>query len=412
MEKQTSCINVKPIFDYLKARDYTDWSSLVQGLDLEIDACDDPIAFLSDPNNWISTDIVVKLFERTRSILKDDRAAYKIARFAVENASLGYIQKIFVRAFWSSKKGLQHVQEINDKFNRSKEVELVEIRGNSAIIRLHWDPSMVLSKDLCLHNQAFYRFLPTIWSGKPLNLEETQCYFEGSPYCEYHITWQLQRRVREYFSRFFTSRAMLQDIIAEQEKDKEIIERKYEEVNRLNVELKRTIQQLVAMQETGKAILSVLDLDQLLTVIMNILSNVCKIHRAMVMLVNNKSGCLEYLYALGFEGDVPEAVMTYTVPLARVSNILARVASTGRPEYVPNVGSSSLSKANIILAHGNPGGVFVIPLITRSKVIGVIATDAADGKEIPEETRKTMESFAPQIAIAIENARLYSRLHE
>ncbi|MFO7599692.1 MAG: ATP-binding protein [Candidatus Desulfacyla sp.] len=412
MEKQTCCINIKPIFDYLKAQNYTDWPSLVDGLNLGIDACDDPVSFLTDPNNWISTDIMVKLFERTRAILCDDMAAYRIARFAVENASLGYIQKIFVKAFWSSKKGFKHVQEINDKFNRSKKVELVEITGNSAIVRLHWDPTMVLSKDLCLYNQAFYSFLPTIWSGKPLSLEETHCYFEGKPYCEYHIKWDFQHRVREYFSRFFASRSMLKDIIAEQEKDKEIIERKYEEVDRLNVELKRRIEQLVAIQETGKAILSVLDLDHLLTVIMNILSNVCQINRAMIMLINTELGCLEYLYALGFEGDVPEQVKNYTVPLSRVSNILARVASTGQPEYVPRVDSSSLSKGNIILTHGNPRAVFIIPLITRSKVIGIIATDGVDGEEIPEETRNTMEVFAPQIAIAIENARLYSKLQE
>lgn len=412
MKKQTCCIIIKPIFDYLKVRNFTDWSSLMDGLDLEIDGLDDPIAFLSDPNNWVSTDVVVKLFARTRLILRDEMAAYKIARFAVENASLGYIQKIFVRAFWSCKKGFEHVQEINDKFSRSKKVELVEIKGNSAVVRLHWDSSMVLSKDLCLHNQAFYVYLPTIWSGKPVELQETRCYFEGQPYCEYHIRWDLRHRVREYLPRFFSSGTILKDIIAEQEKDKKVIERKYEEVNQLNVALRRRIEQLVALQETGNAILSVLDLDHLLTAIMKILSNVCRINRALIMLVNSEVACLEYLYALGFNGDIPETIKSYAVPLSRGSNILARVAGTGRAEYMPGTVGSGSSREDIVLTHGNPGAVFVIPLITRSKVIGVIAADAADEEEIPEETRKTLEVFAPQIAIAIENARMYSRLQK
>ena len=54
------------------------------------------------------------------------------------------------------------------------------------------------------------------------------------------------------------------ETIKEMEADKKIIEQKYEEVNRLNQELNRKIKQLTAIQETGKAILSVLDLDQLL----------------------------------------------------------------------------------------------------------------------------------------------------
>jgi signal transduction histidine kinase len=196
------------------------------------------------------------------------------------------------------------------------------------------------------------------------------------------------------------------------ERDKEIIEEKYEEVNRLNLELNYKIKQLLAIHETGKAILSVLNLEQLLTVIMNILANVCQINRAIIMLVNEEEGMLEYIHSVGFDGEVPEAVKNYRVSLDRLSNILTRVANTGRPEYVPEVKSSSLRKENIMLTLSKPTSVYVIPLITRSKVIGVIATDAIDGKGVSKETRETLEIFAPQIAIAIENAKLYSRLQK
>ena len=412
MEKETSCINVKAIFEYVKAHNNGDCSALIGNLDPEIDALDDPIAFLTDPNNWISTAVIVKLYERAKTILNDDMVPYKIAKFAVENVSLGYIQKILVKGFWSSRKAFKHVQKINDKFNRSKKIEQMEIKKNKAVIRLHWDPNMKLSKDLCIYNQAMYIFLPTIWAGKPFSLEERCCYFEGGPYCEYYIKWRFQNRIHEYLSRFYTSKAMLKDMLAEQEKDKEIIEKKYDEVNRLNVELNYKIKQLLAIQETGKAIISVLDLDQLLSVIMNILSNVCQINRAIIMLVNEEEENLEYIYGVGFDGDVPEEIKNYRVPLHRVSNILARVTNTGRPEYVPEVKSSRLRKENIILAHGKPISVYVVPLITRSRVIGVIATDAVDGGGVPKETRETLEIFAPQIAIAIENARLYRKLQE
>jgi len=88
------------------------------------------------------------------------------------------------------------------------------------------------------------------------------------------------------------------------------------------------------------------------------------------------------------------------------------VTSTGRPEYISAVESSSLRKDNVILSHGRPSSVYVVPLITRSKVIGVIATDASDDSGVPRETRETMEVFGPQVAIAIENARLYTKLQE
>ena len=412
MEKEVNCTNSKAILEYIKAHKNGKLHGFLDDLDPELDSLPDPEGFLRDPNNWISCAVTIKLLKRARLILNDEMAPYKIARFSVENSSLGYIQKIFVKAFWSSKRGFKNVQEINDKLNRSKRVDLVEIRRGSAIVRLHWDSSMQLSKDFCLYNRGIYTFLPTIWLSKPLKLEEKCCYFEGAQYCEYHIKWQFQNRIREYLSRFFTSRAMLKDIIVEQEKDKAIIERKYEEVNSLNLELNYKIKQLLAMQETGKAILSVLELDQVLIVIMNILSNVCEINRALIMIVNEEGKYLEYLQSVGFNGVVPEEVKNYRVPLSRVSNILVRVASTGHSEYIPEIESSGLNKENVVLTYGKPTSAYVVPLITRSKVIGVIATDAVNSRGIPKETRETLDIFTPQIAIAIENARLYSRLQD
>ncbi|MFC1531857.1 ATP-binding protein [Thermodesulfobacteriota bacterium] len=412
MEKEVSCINIRAIFDYFKKYSFGDISSLLRDLDPEIDNYTDPEGFLTDPNNWISCEVASKLYERTRLILNDEMAAYKIAKHAVENINLGYTQGIIVKAFWSIKKGLKDLQRVNDKWNRNKKVELVEVKRNEAIVRLHWDPHMSVTKDLCLVNQGSYTFMPRIWGGKPIDFKEECCYFEGAPYCEYNLKWPARNRLYEIFSRFFTSKSVLSETIKEMEADKQIIEQKYEEVNRLNVELSQRIKQLQAIQDTGKAILSVLELEQLLTVIMNTLSNVCRINRAIIMLVNENDDYLEYLYATGFDGDIPEDVKKYRIPLHRVNNILIRVTSTGLPEYIPDLENSSLRKENIILAYGKPTSAYVVPLITRSKVIGVIATDAVDKKGVPKETRETLEIFAPQIAIAIENARLYRRLQE
>ncbi len=412
MEKETSCINSRAIIDYIQENYQGDYSSLFTNLDPAIDSLPDPENFLSDPNNWISCGVVSKLFKRAKVLLNDDMVAYKIARYAIEKTSLGYAQRIIFKAFWSVKKVLKNLQTVNDKWNRSKTIDLVKIEGRTAVLRLHWNPEMDVTKDICLYNQGAYTYLPIIWGGKPSVVEEKCCFFEGAPYCEYFYRWPFRNRFHEISSRFFTSKSVLKETIGEMERDKEIIEQKYEEVNKLNVELHNKFKQLKAIHETGKAILSVLNLEQLLTVIMNILSNVCQIHRAIILLVNENEGVLEYIHGTGFDGKVPEAIKNYKVPLDRLSNILVRVTNTGRPEYVPEVKSSSLRKQNIMLTFSKPTSAYVVPLITRSKVIGVIATDAVDEKGVPKETRETLEVFMPQIAIAIENARLYSRLQE
>ncbi len=412
MEKEVSCVNTRTVFDYVKAHNSGDCSGLLGKLDPEIDALAQPEEFLRDPNNWISCAVTSELHRRAKAILDDPQAPYKIARFAIENVSLGYIQKIFVKAFWSTKTALRHIQKINDKFNRSKKVELVRVGKNEAVVRLHWDHRMGVSKDLCLYNQGNYTFMPLTWGSTPLTLEEVCCSFEGGEYCEYHLRWPARNRLHEVYSRFYTSNSVITETIKEMEADKKIIEQKYEEVNRLNQELNRKIRQLTAIQETGKAILSVLDIEELLGVIMNLLSSVCQINRGIIMLVNEESASLEYIHGIGFDHQTFEAIKDYKVPLHRVSNMLVRVASAGRSEYIPEIKESSLKRDNILLRQGRPVSAFVVPLITRSKVIGIMATDGIDGKGVPQETREILEIFAPQIAIAIENAKLYKSVQD
>ena len=411
MEKETSCINSRAILDYIKEHNNGDCSDLLKDLDPEIDALPDPESFLRDPHNWISCTVISKLYKRAKLILDDDLAPFKIGQYAVEKTDLG-VWSLIVKIFGSHNRVLKNAQRINAKWNRNKEVELVQIKRNDAIVRLHWNSRMDVSKDICLNNQGVITYVPTTWGADPLTLIEEKCYFEGAPYCDHHFNWTIKNRFQGIFSRVFTTKSVLMESLAEIEKDKEIIEQKYGEVNRLNIELNKKIKQIVAIQDTGKAILAVLDLEQLLDVIMNLLSTVCQINRAIIMLVNEEGGYLEYIHGVDYKGEIPEEMKKYKVPLDRMSNILARVTATGRPEYVPEVESSGLRKENIILAYSKPTSVYLVPLITRSKVIGIIATDAVNREGVPKETRETLEVFAPQIAIAIENAKLYTRLQE
>jgi len=412
MEKEVSCVNSIAILDFLRQNYEGDYASLLRQLDPEIDASPDPERFLRDPNNWISSKVASELYERASLAFHDPMVAFKIAKFAIEKRSYGYAQRIIVKAFASYERALRNLQRINDKWNRNKRVELVEINNNDALVRLYWNKAMGVSKHLCLMNQGAYTFLPLIWGGRPLTLEERCCQFEGAEYCEFHLRWPARKRLLEVFSRFFTLKPVLMETIKEMENDKKIIETKYEEVSRLNAELNRKIKQLTAMQETGKAILSVLDLDQLLSVIMNLLFSVCQINRAIIMLVNEEKHCLEYIHGVGFENEAFEAIKNYKVPLHRVSNMLVRVSNTGQAEYVPEIDASMLRKDNILLREGKPVSAFVVPLITRSKVIGVMATDGVEGKGVPKDSREILEIFAPQIAIAIENAKLYKNLQD
>lgn len=412
MQKETSCFNSKAIIDYIIEHDINGCRELVKNLHPEIDTLRDPIKFLRDTHNWISSGVIKELYHRAARLLKDESAAYHIAKFSIENAAPGYARWMRIKAFPTGKMVLEQIQSLDEKFNRNRRFELMEVKNNQATVRLYWNSKMEVGKDICLNNQGIITYLPIIWNAKPFTLTETCCFFDGAPYCEYHLKWPRRNRLHEFFARFFNTNPFLVKSIREMEKDREIIEQKYEEVNQLNVSLNQKVKQMLAIQESGKAILSVLDFEQLLRMIMNIFYDLCRINRTIVMLVDPDEKHLEFIQGVGFTGEIPEEIRKYRISLKRLDNIMARVAHTGQSEYISHIDGSKRYHDNLILSYGQASSLFVVPLITRSKIIGVIVTDALSVNGIPAETREILEVYASQIAIAIDNARLYKRLQE
>ncbi len=66
MEKEVNCTNSGVVVSYIKTHAKNRLPELLEDLHPEIDTLPDPEAFLSDPNNWISSDIIIKLYERLK----------------------------------------------------------------------------------------------------------------------------------------------------------------------------------------------------------------------------------------------------------------------------------------------------------------------------------------------------------
>ncbi|MEA3386070.1 MAG: hypothetical protein U9Q89_06425, partial [Thermodesulfobacteriota bacterium] len=223
MAKHNSCINSLAIIEYVEEREPRKLARLFKDLGPEMAGISNPKAFLSDPNNWISSSLMIQLYKRAGRILGDEDAAYKIGFNSVLKQRLGYIQKIIIYAFGNPAKGIKHTQRINDHFNRTKRTELLSSSRNNAVIRLIWSRDIPLSRNFCLMNKGIYRAIPVIWGLPPARLEETKCFFKGDEYCEYHLQWETRNRVKDFYHRIFTPWKIFQDSRKELERDKEIL---------------------------------------------------------------------------------------------------------------------------------------------------------------------------------------------
>ncbi len=320
---------------------------LLEGLGPEIAALPDPLGFLTEINNWVSSDVVIQMFANAKAITGDEDIIYKIGYESSLRKKFSYIQRIILFAFKNPRRTLQRMQAINDKFNRNKRIELVHTTANTAIFRLHWFRHIPATKDFCRFNQGVYAGLPVVWNLPPGEIRETKCYFEGDDYCEYHSRWEIIP-LRRRLLRIFVPWRALKLTIEEMEQDKEKLRQKFDELHNLylelerkNVELQRAniklrenqellrqslaevkslnlqleetnqglewanlllkekINQLECLQETGTTILSIIKPEELFQVTLRMLTNFGRMDRAGIFLLDDKSQTLKFAHAVG-----------------------------------------------------------------------------------------------------------------
>ena len=413
MEKHTSCNNSLAIIQYVEEKEPGKLAELFKDLGPEMEGISDPKAFLSDPNNWISSSLIILLHERARKILGDEDAAYKIGFNSVLKQSLGYIQKIIIYAFGNPAKAIRYTQKLNDHFNRTKRIELVSSSRNNAVIRLIWSKDIPLSRDFCSYNKGVYRAIPLIWSLPPGRLEETKCFFNGDDYCEYHCQWETRNRFKYFYNRIFTPWKIFQDSRKELEKDKDVLREKYDQIYQLNQDLKRKVDQLITLQETSTAALSTLKLEELLELTLKRLLRVAHLDRAGIFLFDEDKDSLILIHGVGVDPTILSGFKGYQIPLGKKDNIIARTAKGKKPIIIENVDKMSLNPENPLLQIFKPKAFILVPIVVRGQVKGIMLGDnLKDSSFITKIDRNFLTSFANQIAMALEHANLYRKLED
>ncbi len=413
VDRHNCCTNTRAIIEYI-ARHYGSPELLLQGLEEHLKGINMPLDFLCDVHNWVSSDVCRIMYANARKISGDEEVAYLIGFESVTHQSLGYIQHIIMKALGTPRAAVSRIKNLNQKFNRNKTVEIVSLAKEEAVVRLHWDGGLNLTRDFCLMNQGVYSALATLWGVPPAEVEETACQFRGDDYCEFRVRWETPSLAFRLKHLFFGRRRLLQQSLAEIEHDKLLLEHKHSEVQALNADLQAKIDQLLSIQQASAAILAQLNLKELLPSVLDLFRKTIGYSRAMIMLKDEERGTLRFVEGVGVSEQEKQPILDYEVPLSRTQNLLARVASSGLPFICNDPSQLNLNPDNVIIRNYRPSSIIILPLMARGKVIGVLAADhrGAAKSGAPRPDRDFLGVFANQVALAIENAQMYQNLRD
>jgi signal transduction histidine kinase/GAF domain-containing protein len=173
-------------------------------------------------------------------------------------------------------------------------------------------------------------------------------------------------------------------------------------------ETRRRVKELAFLNEASRTMTSSLDLEQILTTVMEETALVLKTEAGSVLLLDEESSELVFQAAVG---PLSEKMKGLRFPLGH--GIAGWVAREGEPLLVPDVKEDPRFYSGIDRSTGFvTRSVLAVPLKVKGKVIGVIeALNRTEGN-FGQADVELLSSMARSAAIAIENARLYEAIEE
>jgi adenylate cyclase len=162
---------------------------------------------------------------------------------------------------------------------------------------------------------------------------------------------------------------------------------------------------LLALADIGQVINSSLELDEVLTIVMDNIVRLTKAERGFLMLRDEKGVMVT---RMGRNWEM-ESINSSELTVSK--SVVGRVINTGEPIITTNAQEDQRFIGQESIVAFNLRSILCVPLKVKNDLIGVIYADNRIRSGIfAESERNLLAAFANQAAVAIENARLFSSL--
>jgi phosphoserine phosphatase RsbU/P len=171
---------------------------------------------------------------------------------------------------------------------------------------------------------------------------------------------------------------------------------------RLYTRVARQAQTLAVLNEIAREVTSILDLDPLLERIGELLRRLIDYQMFSILLLNERDQELEIQYSVRFGHPV-------SAPAEKVPMDRGLVGTAVRERRLIHAGDVR-KDARYFMVNPETRSEMAVPLLYKGKVIGVLDLEHVRVNYFNDDHQRTLVTLASQIAVAIENARLYQRI--
>jgi two-component system, NtrC family, sensor kinase len=188
--------------------------------------------------------------------------------------------------------------------------------------------------------------------------------------------------------------------------------RLFKELEARTADLTRSVEQLTALGEVGRAVGSTLDLATVLTTIVSRAVELSGLDGGVVFEYDEAAE--EFVHRAAAETGGALAAARRSIRIAKGEGAIGRTAVTHEPVQVPDITAPGAYESRVrdnLIASGIRA-ILAMPMAHHDRLVGCITVTRNRPGEFPAETIDLLRTFAAQSALAIQNARLFSELED
>ena len=403
---------------------------------------------VEDPAHWLTQDQVDRLHEIMVKKTGNPNLAREAGRFTILSKKIGAVKE-YTMGLMSPAMVYLATGRLYRIMSRGAHVETKSIGANRVQIKATPNKGVDEKPYQCDNRMGTLESLPKLFTDDFATIEHPRCFHRGDDACLYLLSWKttqsmLWARISKYallvtllltvfsglvyaltpalivflVSSLLTlvaycltlrlkNRELARTITSQGDSAKELLNAANERYNDMSV-----------IQEIASESSVVLNVNQFIRRVMPIMQKRLNFDRAMIMLVRDDSGTLEYVTSFGHTQEqlavLKQARFNLKNPKAK--GPFVKAINEQRPFLVDDVDKiiSSLSKSSKVFAETIASPSFIcVPLVYNLKAFGILAVDNWNSKKpLTKSDIGILNGIASQIAAGIANADSFRKLQE
>ena len=395
-----------------------------------------------DEGHWFTQEQVDRFYERLVKLTENKNIAREAGRYGASSESIGVIRQ-HILGLIGPAKAYELVGNYANTFSKSAIYVSKKIDTNKVEITVTPLAETCEKPFQCENRLGYFECISAIFSYRLPKIEHPECLFEGGNVCRYIVSWEksrfaLWRNIRDYtvlilsatsigsyfispmaapkivflFSVFAILSLTLYTKAVEKKELVATIDNLRDSPNKLLEQININYNNAIMTNEIGLAISKQMDIDGILSNVIQVLEKRLYYDRGMILLANQDKNVLSFRAGFGYTAgqlsllkntwfhlDMPESKGVFVISFHKQ-----------KPFLVNNINEieDSLSSHSLEFSKKMGAKSFICcPIIYEGKSLGILAVDNVKTKKpLVQSDMNLLMGVAPEIGISIRNSML------